>query len=342
MMTKIEHSVDVNVPIHVAYSQLARFTEFPRFMEGVQEVRQLDNTHLHWRTQHGTEVHEWDSELTEQIPDRTIAWRNTNGRKNTGRVALEAIEADCTRVKLSMEVEADNEGNEGVYAANNISERNERDLSRFKKFVEQTREMTDTPPGQFVATQKMQSETDTQTPDTQDTQDTNAREAGPAVGPSWLPRLVNLWEEPFYVMRRMSNEIDHFLDNFLHISRDTTPSKSGITGVWTPAIEIARRNDQVIICADLPGIKREDVQINVAHDRVTIEGNRPELATQGEQAFHQTDRSYGHFYREIPLPEEIDSDSAAAFMDEGVLQITLPVVPPDKLVRRLDIQSRPR
>jgi len=320
-MTKIEHSVDVNVPIHVAYSQLARYTEFPRFMEGVQEVRQLDNTHLHWRTQHGDEIHEWDSELTEQVPDRHIAWRNTNGRKNTGRVALEAIEADCTRVKLSMEVEPD-DGNEGVYAANNISERNERDLNRFKKFIEQTREVEEGSRGK-VTSRTLESASATP--------GTGLHEAGAT---SWLPRLVNLWEEPFYAMRRMSNEMDHFFENFLGVSRDSSKN-------WTPAVEIAGSDSQLIICADLPGIKREDIQVNVEHDRVTIEGNRPEFSDQGNQAFHQTDRPYGHFYREIPLPKEIDSDSAAAFMEEGVLQITLPFLAPDKHGRRLDIQSRP-
>jgi uncharacterized membrane protein len=83
-MSTIEQSIDVNVPVRTAYNQWTQFEEFPRFMEGVEAVRQLDQQRLHWRANIGGKVEEWEALITEQHPDERIAWKNTTGAPNAG------------------------------------------------------------------------------------------------------------------------------------------------------------------------------------------------------------------------------------------------------------------
>jgi uncharacterized membrane protein len=104
-MSTIEESVEVRVPLRAAYDQWTQFEEFPRFMEGIEEVRQLDDTRLHWRAKIGGVTREWDAQITEQVPDQKIAWQATDGHPNDGVVRFEPISAEETRVILQMEHE---------------------------------------------------------------------------------------------------------------------------------------------------------------------------------------------------------------------------------------------
>jgi uncharacterized membrane protein len=99
----VEESIDVNVPVSTAYNQWTQFEEFPRFMSSVEQVRQIDDTHLHWRAVVGGKTKEWDSEITEQIPDQRIAWRSTDGPSNSGVVTFHRLGANRTRVMLQMD-----------------------------------------------------------------------------------------------------------------------------------------------------------------------------------------------------------------------------------------------
>jgi uncharacterized membrane protein len=101
----IEESIEVNVPVRTAYNQWTQFEDFPKFMDNVLEVRQLDDRHLHWRAKVAGEEKEWDAEITEQIPDKRIAWRSTSGPHNAGVVTFHKIADNVTRVMLQMEYE---------------------------------------------------------------------------------------------------------------------------------------------------------------------------------------------------------------------------------------------
>ena len=87
-MSTIERSITVDVPVRTAYNQWTQFESFPRFMEGVEEVRQLDDTHLHWRANVAGKVEEWDARITEQMPDQRVAWTATYGAPNGGVVKI--------------------------------------------------------------------------------------------------------------------------------------------------------------------------------------------------------------------------------------------------------------
>ena len=106
-MPKIESSIDVDVPVRVAYDQWTQFEEFPRFMDAVESVTQLDDTHVHWVASIAGVRKEWDAEITQQEPDQRVAWTSTSGAKNAGAVDFHRLGDHATRVTLTMDVEPD-------------------------------------------------------------------------------------------------------------------------------------------------------------------------------------------------------------------------------------------
>jgi len=135
-MTHIEKSIDVRVPVRTAYGQWTQFEEFPRFMEGVEEVRQFDDKRLHWRAKIAGKEEEWDAEIVEQIPDQRIAWRSTSGAQNDGAVSFRPIDANSTIVSLSLDYDpagiVETVGDKLGFVARRV----EGDLQRFKEFIE--------------------------------------------------------------------------------------------------------------------------------------------------------------------------------------------------------------
>lgn len=103
MLSNTQESIDVDVPVSTAYNQWTQFEDFPKFMENVHEVRQLDDTHLHWRADVAGKTQEWDSEITEQIPDKRIAWRSIGGVQNSGVVTFHRLSDNRTRIMLQMD-----------------------------------------------------------------------------------------------------------------------------------------------------------------------------------------------------------------------------------------------
>jgi uncharacterized membrane protein len=135
-MSKIEESIDVMVPVHVAYNQWTQFEDFPRFMEGVEEVRQLDETKLHWRAKVAGKEREWDARITEQKPDERIAWTSIDGAPNGGVVTFHTLEGDTTRVMLQLEFEPEGLVEKAGDALGLVKSRAKGDLDRFKEYVE--------------------------------------------------------------------------------------------------------------------------------------------------------------------------------------------------------------
>jgi uncharacterized membrane protein len=135
-MATIEKSIDVEVPVSVAYGQWTQFEQFPQFMSGVVEVHQLDDSHMHWVAEVGGERHEWDAEIVEQEPDRVIAWRSTGGLPNSGRVEFEPIE-EGTRVKVEMEYEPEGFKEKAGALFGMDGHQVEEDLERFRDIVEE-------------------------------------------------------------------------------------------------------------------------------------------------------------------------------------------------------------
>src|SRR6185295_917767 len=102
----VQDSIEIDVPISTAYNQWTQFEDFPRFMKDVEEVRQVDDTHLYWRANIAGKPVEWSSEITTQVPDRRISWRSTSGPPNSGAVTFDRVTDRRTRVTLRMSYRA--------------------------------------------------------------------------------------------------------------------------------------------------------------------------------------------------------------------------------------------
>ena len=135
-MATIEKSIEVEVPVRAAYNQWTQFEEFPRFMEGVREVRQLDDRHLHWCAVIGGKEQEWDAEITEQVPDERIAWRARSGAPNAGVVTFHRIADGRARIMLQLEYDPQGTVENVGDALGVVSRRVAADLWRFKEFIE--------------------------------------------------------------------------------------------------------------------------------------------------------------------------------------------------------------
>jgi uncharacterized membrane protein len=136
-MATIEKSTDVDVPVRTAYNQWTQFESFPLFMEGVKEVRQLDDKRLHWRAEVAGKDVEWTAEIVQQIPDQRITWRSTSGAANAGSISFAPLADAKTRVTLRMEYDPEGAAQTTGSALGLVSARIEGDLRRFKKFIEE-------------------------------------------------------------------------------------------------------------------------------------------------------------------------------------------------------------
>lgn len=135
-MATIEKSIEVDVPVRTAYNQWTQFEEFPRFMEGVTEVKQLDDARLHWVAAVAGQTKEWDARITEQLPDKIVAWRSESGDLNAGTVRFDSSEPDKTCITLVMEYEPEGVVESAGDLLGFVSRRVDADLSRFKEFIE--------------------------------------------------------------------------------------------------------------------------------------------------------------------------------------------------------------
>jgi uncharacterized membrane protein len=135
-MARIEETIDVNVPVNTAYNQWTQFEEFPKFMEGIEHVKQLDDTHLLWSAEIGGKKEEWKAEITEQHPDHRVAWKATEGRENAGVVTFHQIDENTTRVAVQMDWEPDGAVESAGATIGTDSRRVKGDLGRFKQMIE--------------------------------------------------------------------------------------------------------------------------------------------------------------------------------------------------------------
>jgi uncharacterized membrane protein len=136
-MERIEKSIEVKCPVRQVYNQWTQFEEWPRFMSGVKEIRQLDDTHLHWHAEVWGKDKEFEAEIVEQVPDQRISWRSTSGdAPNAGTVRFEPVAPDTTRVRLTMEYEPQGVVEKAGDKLGVMSARVQNSVEDFKKFIE--------------------------------------------------------------------------------------------------------------------------------------------------------------------------------------------------------------
>jgi HSP20 family protein len=154
----------------------------------------------------------------------------------------------------------------------------------------------------------------------------------PSVGPARRDSM-----SPFGLLQEMSNEMSRIFSRF--------PFAMGMGGMemahdmWTPRVDVLRKGDNIVVRADLPGLTKDDIAVDVTENRLTIRGERREESEEEREGYYWHERSEGSFYRTIPIPEGADIDHAAARFENGVLEISLPA-PREEQMRSRRIEIR--
>lgn len=136
-MHTIEETIEIDVPIRTAYDQWTQFEQFPNFMEGVKEVRQLDDRRLTWRAEVAGKELTWNAEIVYQIPDDRVSWRSTSGPAQDGTVSFTRLGDTKTKLVLRLEYEPEGAVETAASALGLVSARVKGDLKRFKEFIEE-------------------------------------------------------------------------------------------------------------------------------------------------------------------------------------------------------------
>ena len=151
---------------------------------------------------------------------------------------------------------------------------------------------------------------------------------------------------PFQTMRRFTRDMERLFEDFGGFSfpnflrTDFAPLRMEFEkGEWMPQIEVLQNNGQFTVRADLPGLTKDDVKVEITDELLTISGERKEEKEEKREGFYRSERSYGSFYRQIPLPEGAKTENAAATFVKGVLEITIPAPQVATPTRKLEIKE---
>lgn len=364
-MERIERTMDVNAPVKAAYAQCLRFSDYPRFMEGIREVRIMDDRHLHWTAGQPDEIMEWTSVITERELDKSLAWRDRDVGNRRVMITFFPLDPQKTRIKIVVEYEPDS-------AADSTDEfftdeqRMAGNLERLKKLLEnEGHDWNEWPsthhPQAGVAShsiplQGADSEQEISAAGQHKNDETSAgsgTQAGQAhrerKGISSIPReglhtmqgLLQGWDQPFTLVRKISGEMDQLFERL--IGRPVANKWGyGVPGKWVPTVEVAQRGQEFVVSVDLPGVDKKDVHVDISNGKLNIEGERrgPE-EHKTVPGYRRSERHYGRFYRQVPLPQGTAPDKIRATLMNGVLEIRMPL-PSDfgQQGHRVDIEDR--
>jgi HSP20 family protein len=154
-----------------------------------------------------------------------------------------------------------------------------------------------------------------------------------------LPKPFSVFEDSFGfpLFQRLSRELDVMFNTF-GIERSLTEPA---TTAWTPEVEMLMKNNELIVRADVPGLKKEDITIELTEDALILKGERRHEKEEKHEGFYRAERVYGSFYRTLALPEGVKIDQAKAVVHDGVLEITVPVAKVEAQTKKLEITEAP-
>lgn len=357
-MNQIEQAVDVNVPLKAAYAQCLRFSDYPRFMERVESVRAVDEKHLRWRALRQGKKVEWSSVITERDPECSIAWQDVDDPRQTSTLSFIPLGPEKTRIRAVLALA---DGEEDFEEGGEQTEsRLAGDLERLKKLLESkghdwnewpsTHDAQASPAraihvdGDSISDSQYRQEKSLDSASqgrygsmSQDTPDSGHRSDTAAKS---IQGLLRGWDQPLSIVRKMSGEMDQLFERL--IGRQMAGKWGrGMPGRWTPTVEVAQRVQEFVISVDLPGVAKQDVHIEVHGSNLTIEGERREPDEQKSlPGYRRTERHYGRFYRQLPLPDNVETEKIRATLLNGVLEIRMPLPPGmGEQGRRVDIED---
>jgi HSP20 family protein len=152
-----------------------------------------------------------------------------------------------------------------------------------------------------------------------------------------MTKPSNWGGSPFRALQRMADQMDRMFEDVGLGSRLRPSWRETAIEAWAPEIDVFQKNNELTIRADLPGLRREDVTVEITDDAVAIQGERKREHEEEREGYYRSERSYGSFYRVIPLPEGTITEEAKANFRDGVLEITIPAPPASTKGRRLEI-----
>jgi HSP20 family protein len=159
---------------------------------------------------------------------------------------------------------------------------------------------------------------------------------------AWAPSLFSLSPRdffgvsPFELMRRFSEEMDRAFEGF-GLSRGW--GRGGETGMWSPAVEVFERDNDLVVRAELPGLSKDDVKVEMTDEGLVIQGERRREGEEKGEGWYRSERSYGQFYRLIPLPEGANAEQAKARFENGVLEVSTPIPETQRRRRGIPIET---
>jgi HSP20 family protein len=139
----------------------------------------------------------------------------------------------------------------------------------------------------------------------------------------WDPFAPAHWENPFGLLRRLTADMERFLD--LRTPRLSPEAPEVVEPAWLPSIDVYEREGALVVRADLPGLTKDDVKVDVTEEAITLKGERKREVEEKKEGLYRLERAYGSFYREVPLPEGVNLDEVKATFRDGVLEITAPL-----------------
>jgi len=154
-------------------------------------------------------------------------------------------------------------------------------------------------------------------------------------------RTPSSWQgSPWNMLQQFTEEMDRMFDDFGFGRRALLAPRVGAAELWAPQIDVIQRNNELVVRADLPGLKKDDVKVDVTDGAITIQGERRADHEEERAGVYRSERSYGSFYRVVPLPEGAMTEQAKATFNNGVLEITMPA-PPEQVTRgrRIEISE---
>lgn len=370
-MERIEQSIDINAPLKHVYAQCTRFSDYPRFMEGMEAVRMADERHLHWRAVRDGGVREWSSVITERDPDRYIAWHDVDGPHRTFTISLAALEEMKTRIVVAVSLPGETGKEKDGAAGERLSLRLSGDLERLKRLLENEGHdwnewpsthdpqaasiqsipvfdtFSDHPPHEDAAQPASQSSSHQQQTHSHSARNTerpaSARmhagigETGNAI----MQGLRQGLDQPLSMVRKMSGEMDQLFERLLGRPMNNPLGKAG-AGRWMPTLDVVQRDKELVVSVDLPGVDKQDVHIELLNDRITIEGERRAPGEQKSLPGYRPECTYGRFYKQLSLPAGVQAEQIRATLHNGVLEIRMPLPPGvGSQGHRVDIEGRP-
>jgi len=147
---------------------------------------------------------------------------------------------------------------------------------------------------------------------------------------------TEFFANPFSVMRRMHDEMDRVFGDAFG-SRFGENAMGGGLAAWSPAVEVSEKNNEIVVCAELPGLKPDEVKVEVTDDALVIEGERKQEHEEKQGGKRHSERRYGRFHRTIPLPEGASAEQARADFKNGELRVTVPIQRPESKRRQISI-----